>query len=524
MPHNRTRKNIAAPVALLFAASLSGCLGGGGDSEDSSASPTLPSSAKFSGTLTRQQASQGTAVVELVAANGTARTAPVSAQGQFEFSTEGLEAPLLLRARGQSGELAYAASTSLPGANGIVNINPLTQLAAATISPEGNPTKLWDMPAAERAARIRTSHGAIAAQVAQAVAPVVTALQLPASTDFAHQAATGNGNPVSTLLESLQIENHPLTGTAIFSVAAARTPSLRSIWQANDSSIPAVPLSPQYPPTAVAPALAKIEASYAATRQGAAQFDPAKMNQAEVMRLVQEMQNMAANPNFTMSQLNGLYKSFLLAMGFPATFADEIVRQMNGANPTESLETMLSFFGPEGQRALQEMSNMQATLVSVDQPSQLATYQIVVGGQTYYQTVSLSTGNSVTGRTAQRDYAQQCIRTRYVGPSGPSQRISPEQFVENQEAYNACNFEIQYASCIWQGGTTGTQNSGCTGNTSTGTALPQESTYLREVRSGPLYQQRAFVACKSPAKPVFQGNASDPGVLPAFTLLWQCKG
>ena len=124
MPHNRTRKNIAAPVALLFAASLSGCLGGGGDSEDSSASPTLPSSAKFSGTLTRQQASQGTAVVELVAANGTARTAPVSAQGQFEFSTEGLEAPLLLRARGQSGELAYAASTSLPGANGIVNINP----------------------------------------------------------------------------------------------------------------------------------------------------------------------------------------------------------------------------------------------------------------------------------------------------------------------------------------------------------------------------------------------------------------
>ena len=233
---------------------------------------------------------------------------------------------------------------------------------------------------------------------------------------------------------------------------------------------------------------------------------------------------MAANPNFTMSQLNGLYKSFLLAMGFPATFADEIVRQMNGANPTESLETMLSFFGPEGQRALQEMSNMQATLVSVDQPSQLATYQIVVGGQTYYQTVSLSTGNSVTGRTAQRDYAQQCIGTRYVGPSGPSQRISPEQFVENQEAYNACNFEIQYASCIWQGGTTGPQNSGCTGNTSTGTARPQESTYLREVRSGPLYQQRAFVACKSPAKPVFQGNASDPGVLPAFTLQWQCKG
>lgn len=512
-----TKKTLATAAVLML---LTACGGGGGGGSDPT--PSTPGNGKITGSVITENFSENSKTIELLSATGVTRVATADAQGNFEFTTEGLEAPLLLRLRLPSGEFMNAVSTSLPTGGGVININALTQLAAATISPEGDPAKLWNLPAPERAMLIRGKHDAIVTQIGNAVTPVASALKLPSNIDFTHQSTGGSNSALGSLLDGLQVNIYRVGSDAVFSLAAARTPALRAIWDTNtQTAIPTIPLSPQLPPIAIAPIRASIDASYAATRQGAAQFDPAKMNQSEVNRILQEMQNMAANPNSSANPM-ALFKQFMLAMGFPNAFADEITLQMGGTNSSQGLELMMSFFGPDGQHALQEMSAMQTSLVSIDQSSQIATYKIILGGKTYYQNWSLTTGSSLTGKTTQRNYARECLKDRYTGPSGSSTRPSAEQFLESMEIYNACNFEVQYASCVWQGGTTGSQNSGCIDRIATGTTIPNESTHLREVRSGPLYRERVFVACKSPAKPVFQDNIPLQGATPAFALQWQC--
>ncbi|MGB3070889.1 MAG: hypothetical protein WBC18_20200 [Ottowia sp.] len=503
------RRSLLASVVLT----ISAC-GGGGDGGNGNGTPEPPAG-KFSGTLVNEQVAQGT--VELLAANGVTRSAQTNAQGQFEFSLEGLEAPLLLRAQLPSGEVIYSASATLPASGNVLNIHPLTQLVTASLSPEGKPELLWALASAERSKRLTVEQeNAASARVNTAVTPLASALKLPIGTDFTRQTFDGEAQGLGALLENLQVQTNALAGGSVFSMASARTPALPSVWRFDEQTIPPIAISALEPPVAFGPVQAGIENSYNSMREGARQVDFAKMDHAEIQRVMQEFQTAIADPDFSVERIFSIYKRLLLAMGFPSSLADEIVRQLQGSNPQEGFDLIASFFGPEGQKALDDMRNMQVSQVSFDPHSMTAIFQITIGGEPFFQTWSLSSGNALTGRTKQRDYARQCLRTRYDGPQNGS--ISADIFIDNSVYYNSCDFEINYATCIWQVGSTGVQNSGCNTPTTTGSAQPGGSTRQYNVRYGPLGHSRAFVACKAPAQPRFQGDSGP------YAQQWQCVG
>ncbi len=353
-------------------------------------------------------------------------------------------------------------------------------------------------------------------RVTAAVEPLASALKLPANMDFTRQPFDAGASGLGALLENVQVQTYALDSGTLLSLASARTPTQPSVWRYDADSIPPVTVSTLEPPVAFGPALASIKESYNKTRQGAMQFDPTKMNHAEVQRVMQDFQAEIANPDFTMERILAIYKRLLLAMGFPVSLADEVVRQLGGSNPQEGLDLLVSFFGPDGQKVLNDWRNMQVHQVSVDPRGLTAIFQINLGGNTFFQTWSLVSGNALTGKTKQRDYAQQCMRTRYDGPQSYS--ISPETLIDNSVYFNSCDFKVNYATCIWQTGSTGPQNSGCSTATTTGSAQPKSSSGEYAVRSGPLGKSRSFVACKAPAQPKFQGDAGP------YAQQWQCMG
>ena len=373
---------------------------------------------------------------------------------------------------------------------------------------------LWTLPPAERGTRITTKQAVASARVTAAIAPLTSALKLPASMDFTSQPFNAGAQGLGALLENVQVQTYAFDSGALLSLASARTPSEPSVWRYDDDAIPPVSVSTSAPPMAFGPALAAIEESYEKTRQGAAQFDPSKMNHAEIERVMQEFQSVVTNPDSTVQQALSLYKRLLIAMGFPAALADEVVRQLGGSNPQEGLDLLVSFFGPDGQKVLNDLRNMQTRQVSMDPRNLTAIFQINMGSKTFFQTWSLASGNALTGKTKQRDYAQQCMRTRYDGPQG--YRISAESLIDNSVYVNSCDFEINYATCVWQ--VTGTGYSGCSTATTTSSVPPKGSTGKYSVRSGPLNNSRVFVACRAPATPVFQSETGP------YTQQWQCMG
>ncbi|SCX73494.1 hypothetical protein [Variovorax sp. EL159] len=523
----RQTATVLAVGALL---GLSACGGGGGGS--GGALPMVPPAAvgdpppapvpagKIAGTFATGKAVSGT--IDILAANGATLSVDADATGHFEFSVEGLDAPYVLRGKLPGGALLYAVRVALPpgGTTVTANISPLTHLAVSGLSPDGDAAKLWALSNDDRAARIQAGYAGIHQRLKDALAPLAAALKLPDGADFADTGFQADGTGIDALLDNLRTEAIAFTGGTLYSLASASSPNLRSSWLSTAGTIPALQLGTSHPPVALGPVQASIDASYNGYREGAAKFDPAKIDQAELSRVLDLLQTEAQRPEPSIDTLQDLMRQMLVALSFPDALAKEIVRQLDARDPSAALSLIASFFGPEGQAALNDVKNMQARWISTDLPGGLATYQVTIGSKTYFQSWLLSTGNTVGGQSPTRDHPE-CMVSRYTGSTG--QAISNTQLIENSEFFNTCSFPVNYVSCIWQAGTTGPQHSGCSREQTSGSAEPGASAHKYEVLYGPLGESRVFMACAAPARPVFLGEGPSNAPALPYRVQWQCQ-
>lgn len=199
----------AALSAISAAVLLIGCGGGAGDS--TTPAPVVPTATppSLSG-VAAVGAAVDQATITLTDASGRSLTTTAGADGSYRFADlSGLVAPFQIQASGTLGEASItlnALVASAPTGAGVANITPLTNAIAALVAPT-------DLPTAMTAAQLQAlSPAAIAdasARVSAVIAPLATALGLPAGFDPLRTPFTADGTGADRLLDHLEVSVAP---------------------------------------------------------------------------------------------------------------------------------------------------------------------------------------------------------------------------------------------------------------------------------------------------------------------------
>ncbi|NTV95009.1 MAG: hypothetical protein HGA75_06275 [Thiobacillus sp.] len=180
---------------------LAGCGGGGGGGGTTTA---------ISGTAATGAALAGT--VDLIDANGVARSASISANGAFSLDTTGLSAPIVLRVTSSGGGILYSWADAVTG---VFNITPLTTLALELMRANlpGGPADLAALFADWTSVAGPTQLSSLQAALLEAQAIInanlssqLQAMGLTATTyDFLRTAFTPNGSGIDGVLDLIHL-------------------------------------------------------------------------------------------------------------------------------------------------------------------------------------------------------------------------------------------------------------------------------------------------------------------------------
>lgn len=193
----------ASMIAVLAA-----CGGGGGGSSASSGASSQPATAAataMTGTVAIGTALTG-ATVTVTDSTGKTATATSGANGTYSVSLTGLTAPFLITATDPSGvsSTLYSVVASANTSNGApvtVNVTPLTTAVAALMTPSGNPATLAGNASAITSSAVATAETTLNA----AIAPILSANNLPASFDPISMTFTPNQTGADAVIDSIAV-------------------------------------------------------------------------------------------------------------------------------------------------------------------------------------------------------------------------------------------------------------------------------------------------------------------------------
>jgi hypothetical protein len=492
-----------------------GCGGSGDGDGDGPASPDS-SRALVEGTFAIGRAVKGP--VELLAADNTLLQSESDAAGRYRFDATGLPAPFMLRGALPDGGRLHSALAAAPaaGAAAIANLTPLTELVLADRSPQGRTDQLWAMERAARSGRLEAAVLERSRQRVQAMtAPLASALGVAAMNDplATNFAADGRGH--DALLDALRVQSFSSGDATLFAVHALAAPDRPAVWTSQQDP-PALDLGPKAARADIVAVQKAAEASYAALSQAAAGFDPARVDEARLQSVAAQLAQLDFFANDFETQVERLLPQLWAALGMPQALIDDFMRLLL-AGADEAFDLLVNFFGEDAARVRADAAAMRVQPVSVDPAQGVVTYRVDFGGQTWFQDWTVSGNRPASQRLLARQH-NECLKTRYVGPFAGFP-ISAESFIRDSEYFNECAYPVEFVSCVWRAGTTG-RPFGCIGGTTTGQAAPGQSTGLRSVTAGPLFDERAFVVCAAPHKPVPATNR--PLFDEVFRLAYQC--
>lgn len=211
MQHFRPVRSAIYFTALAF---FAGCGGGGstGSSSTPNPNPPPPSSPApqvLSGTVA-VGAPMLNATVTVRDAAGTERSVSAGADGKYAgLSVEGLVAPFRVQACGLvNGD--YICLHSLAPSSGTANVTPLTQ-AGVTLALGQDAAAMFG--GSNVAAPDKTKFDAVKAQLTTALSPVLSALGLPSSLDFASTPFSADRTGMDKLLDAVRITTGTDPGT-----------------------------------------------------------------------------------------------------------------------------------------------------------------------------------------------------------------------------------------------------------------------------------------------------------------------
>ncbi len=512
-PRPSVRRSLCAIALAGMLLATAGC-GGSGGADDATA--PVDGQALVEGTFATGQAVTGP--VELLAADNTLLQARSDAAGRFRFDAAGLRAPFVLRGSLPDGSRLHSALAVAPraGASATANLTPLTELVLADLSPQGRTEQLWAMDAAARSGRLdaavleRSRH-----RVEAMMAPLAAALGVASQTDPLATSFAADGRGHDALLDALRVQSINSGDATLFAVHARVAPDRPAVWTSQQDP-PPLDLGPKAARADMGAVQRAAVDSYAALSQAAGGFDPARVDEARLQAAAAQLARLDFFANDFESQVERLLPELWAALGMPRALIDDFMRLLL-AGADEAFDLLVNFFGDDAERARADAAAMRVQPVSVDPAQGVVTYRIEFGGQTWFQDWTVSGNRPASQRLLARQH-NECLKPRYVGAFAGFP-ISPESYIRDSEYFNECSYAIEYVSCVWRAGTTG-RPFGCIGGATTGRAGPGQGTGLRSVTAGPLFDERAFVVCAAPHKPVPAANRQVFDEV--FRLAYQC--
>ncbi|PUE21877.1 hypothetical protein B9Z38_01150 [Limnohabitans sp. MMS-10A-160] len=197
----------AAGVALLSFGLLGiqGC-GGGGNTASTPGSSTIALAG-----IAATGAPMAAATVQIYSADGVAllqSPATVAADGSYSASIPATaKFPLIIIADDGSTKLLSVVAEA--GATATANVNQLTNLIAARLSPTGDPTSLISEIAAKLATISSSTLASKNQEMLAAIKPLLDALNLSANTNPQTVSFAANGTGFDKLLDSLDVKIEP---------------------------------------------------------------------------------------------------------------------------------------------------------------------------------------------------------------------------------------------------------------------------------------------------------------------------
>jgi len=162
------------------------------------------------------------ATVTVTDANGKAVQATTDANGNYSASISGLTAPFIVTAYDLSHNLMYSVVASAASASGApitANVTPLTTAVAALMTQSGNPGDLIGNPSAITSSAI----SAAVTKLDQALAPILTANQVPSTFDPIGATFTPNQTGADAVIDSVSVT--PSSTSTGLQIASSADPS-----------------------------------------------------------------------------------------------------------------------------------------------------------------------------------------------------------------------------------------------------------------------------------------------------------
>jgi hypothetical protein len=347
------------------------------------------------------------------------------------------------------------------------------------------------------------------------LAPLASALGVAGQTDPLATSFAADGRGHDALLDALRVQSIRSGDATLFAVHALAAPDRPAVWTSQQDP-PPLDLGPKAAQADLVALQQAARASYDALSQAAAGFDPARVDEARLQSAAAQLARLDFFANDFEAQVERLLPELWAALGMPQRLIDDFMRLLL-AGADEAFDLLVDFFGEDAARVRADAAAMRVQPVSVDPAQGVVTYRVEYGGQTWFQDWTVNGNRPASQRLLARQH-NECLRTRYVGAFAGFP-ISPESYIRDSEYYNECAYPVEFVSCVWRAGTTG-RPFGCIGGATTGRAAPGQGTGLRSVTAGPLFDERAFVVCAAPYKPVPAANR--PMFDEVFRLAYQC--
>lgn len=208
------KTSISRATLALFSLGLlgiQGCGGGGGNMASSNGSGTIALSG-----IAATGAPMASATVQVFDADGVAlltTPATVAADGSYSASIASTaKFPLIIISDDGSTKLLSVLAEA--GASASANVNQLTNLIAARLSPTGDPTSLVSEIAAKLATISSSSLASKNQEMLAAIKPLLDALNLSSSTNPQTVSFAANGTGFDKLLDSLDVKIEPNGSTS----------------------------------------------------------------------------------------------------------------------------------------------------------------------------------------------------------------------------------------------------------------------------------------------------------------------
>jgi hypothetical protein len=203
----KTNISTAAVALLSFGLlGIQGCGGGGGNTTNISGSNTIALSG-----IAATGAPMAAATVQIYGADGVAllqSPAIVAADGRYSASIPSTaKFPLIIISDDGSTKLLSVVAEA--GATATANVNQLTHLIAARLSPTGDPASLISEIAAKLATISSSTLASKNQEMLAAIKPLLDALNLSTSTNPQTVSFAANGTGFDKLLDSLDVKIEP---------------------------------------------------------------------------------------------------------------------------------------------------------------------------------------------------------------------------------------------------------------------------------------------------------------------------